>query len=427
MNLLKKIRTKLKLRTRLLKFISSWPIIHKYILYNKSTTFKKWCTEIESFPTNDKIISRDWYLLIRPPEITQRKLPISLDDIEVKKLQEYYSNTTHYKIIPEVFFSCLSKAKIFNKNNYDGFFPLSVENNLFSHDVLYNNVFIEERGILNTIFFPPFTPRLRYYPGDYCLLATPNWPFNYYHWLLEILPKLSLLERFDQLEHIPLILHKELNAFQKESLQLAGVFPQKMVCLEQGYYQVDKLYFPSYLSGINNISPHTISWLRTRFLNKDFSRESPPESYLYITRSDASIRRVINEDEIIEFLKNIGFEIISLAKMPFVEQIKIFSRAKVVIAPHGAGLTNIVFAPPNTTIIEMFPETKNQVDGSYWILADTCGHNYAFLTGSVAALDTKGTQDTQKIIATGWSNREDRNRDFYVSLDKLKGLLDMLL
>jgi len=228
-----------------LKLIFSLPIIQKYTLSTKSTTFKKWCTEIESFPTNEEMNSQDWYLLIRSSEINQRKLPISLDDIEVKKFQEYYSNATHYKKTPEVFLSCLSKAKIINKNNYNGFFPLSFEDNHFCHDVPCNDTFVEQEGILNTIFFPPFTPRLRYYPGDYCLLSTPNWSFNYYHWVLEILPKLSLLEQFDQLEQIPLILHKELNAFQKESLQLAGVSPEKMVCLDQGYYQVDKLYFPS--------------------------------------------------------------------------------------------------------------------------------------------------------------------------------------
>jgi hypothetical protein len=72
----------------------------------------------------------------------------------------------------------------------------------------------------------------------------------------------------------------------------------------------------------------------------------------------------------------------------------------------------------------MFPKTKNQVDGCYWTLANSCGHNYAFLTGSVPGLNIK---DTNTVIATGWSNREDRNRDFYVSLDKLKALLDMLL
>lgn len=421
MNIIKKIRTKLKLRTRLFNFISSQPSIQRYKLRNKLTTFEKHCTKIESFPTNEEMISKDWYLSIRSPETTQRKLPISLDDIALKKVKNNYLNTTKYKEIPEFFLSCINKAKLLSNNIEDGFWALSSED-YFLSDLFYkNDILLEESGILNTIMFPPFIPILRHYPGDYCLLATPYWSGNYYHWMVDILPRLSLLEQFEQLQRIPLILPKKLKAYQKESLQLAGVSPERMVCLERGYYQVDKLYFPSYLSMIGNTSKHAISWLRKRFLAQDTAQESSSKGYLYISRSDASIRRVINEDKIIEFLSSIGFEIITLGKMPFVEQIKTFSSAKVVIAPHGAGLTNIIFAPPNTTVIEMFPETKNQVDGCYWTIADTCGYNYAFLTGPYAGADTT---NTERIIATGWDDRDDRNRDFYISLDQLKALLD---
>jgi hypothetical protein len=129
---LKEIRTKFKVRTRLLKFISYLQIIHQYILGSKPTTLKKWCAEIEVFPNQEetKILPRDWYLLIRKPEIIQRKFPISLDEIELKKFQVYYSKTTQYRKISEVFLSCLSKAKIISKNNYDGFYPLSSEGNV---------------------------------------------------------------------------------------------------------------------------------------------------------------------------------------------------------------------------------------------------------------------------------------------------------
>ena len=38
------------------------------------------------------------------------------------------------------------------------------------------------------------------------------------------------------------------------------------------------------------------------------------------------------------------------------EQIEAFRNARIVLSPHGAGLTNILFCRPNTTLIEIFPE-----------------------------------------------------------------------
>jgi hypothetical protein len=414
----------------LLEVLGNLPIFYKYQLVHRFTTFKEHCTEIESFPHDEETISKDWYLLIRSSEKIQRKLPICLDEDELalKKLKQYYyhDNPTHYQEVPEVFLSCTKKAKLIaTENTRRGFFILSTEDYVFG-DVLFNNKdFLTGNAFkvdaLRTIMCPPFQPKFRHYPGEYCLLTTPMSPINYYHWMLDILPRLSLIEQFTEFENIPLILHKELTKFQKETLQLAGVSAERIVCLDNGYYQFDKLYYPSYLGMISSTTKHTASWYRTNFLKKFSSQESSTKDFVYISRGDANIRRVLNEEEIKEFLKSIGFEIITPGQVSLQEQIKTFINAKVIVSPHGAGLTNMVFAPPNTTVIEMFPESKNQVDGSYWTLADSCGHNYAFLTGSIPG---QNTTDTERIISTGWDDKKDRDRDFYVPLDKLKALLE---
>jgi hypothetical protein len=50
-----------------------------------------------------------------------------------------------------------------------------------------------------------------------------------------------------------------------------------------------------------------------------------------------------------------------LENLKFEEQVRIFSQAEMVIAPHGAGITNIVFSNRNTDLIELVPgyKTKN--------------------------------------------------------------------
>ena len=80
---------------------------------------------------------------------------------------------------------------------------------------------------------------------------------------------------------------------------------------------------------------------------------------IFISRKDASSRTITNEEELINFLKNDNFEIINLSEKKFTDQVKIFNSAKLIVAMHGAGLTNLLFCKSNTKVIEI---TENFVD-----------------------------------------------------------------
>jgi Glycosyltransferase 61 len=81
---------------------------------------------------------------------------------------------------------------------------------------------------------------------------------------------------------------------------------------------------------------------------------------IYVSRKLTTARRVINDDAVVEVLRDSGFDIVYLEQMPLAEQIRIFRESDVVIGPHGAGLANIVFSNHGTTLIEFLQES-----GSY--------------------------------------------------------------
>ena len=93
-------------------------------------------------------------------------------------------------------------------------------------------------------------------------------------------------------------------------------------------------------------------------------------------------RSMLNHDELVDVLRRI----LGVGKNgagPLVEYppdatvaqaAAIWGRAKVAIAPHGAGTTNIVFMPPNSTVIEIF--ASNQKGRVYGTLARLMGHRY---------------------------------------------------
>jgi hypothetical protein len=68
----------------------------------------------------------------------------------------------------------------------------------------------------------------------------------------------------------------------------------------------------------------------------------------------------VNHDALLELLKKKrpDLEWLVFDSQPFLETVALFSRAQIVVAPHGAGLTNMLFSPPDTRVIEIMP-TKN--------------------------------------------------------------------
>ncbi|NEP82194.1 MAG: glycosyltransferase family 61 protein [Okeania sp. SIO3B3] len=100
---------------------------------------------------------------------------------------------------------------------------------------------------------------------------------------------------------------------------------------------------------------------------------------IYISRKQANNRRIINEDEMINFLTKFGFQSVTLESMSVTAQASLLANAKVVISPHGGGLTNLVFCHPGTKVIEIF--SPNYIYSCYWLVSNLVGLEYYYLLG----------------------------------------------
>lgn len=81
-----------------------------------------------------------------------------------------------------------------------------------------------------------------------------------------------------------------------------------------------------------------------------------PSSRIYVARFDAPDRRGIeNEQEVATALEREGFEIVTPGRLTYAEQVERFARARVVVGPHGAGLTNAGFVPEGGMLVELHP------------------------------------------------------------------------
>ncbi len=67
--------------------------------------------------------------------------------------------------------------------------------------------------------------------------------------------------------------------------------------------------------------------------------------------------------------------ILFTGKEPIIDQIKIFRKAKIILAPHGAGLANMIYAESETPVIEFFPVGRGE-NFCFWHLAQATKMNY---------------------------------------------------
>lgn len=199
----------------------------------------------------------------------------------------------------------------------------------------------------------------------------------YFHWIIDILPRLDILRRsgFSEEDIDGFYVNSINKPFQQETLELLGIPLDRVIESDRfPHIQASQLVVPSFASDLGWATPQTIEFLRSQFLpllSKSHSTSSLFSSLIsssleriYISRRSARYRRVINEPELIEMLEKQKFTPIFLEDYPFLEQVRLFSEARVVIAPHGAGLTNLVFCQPTTTVIELF--SPNYIRYYYW-------------------------------------------------------------
>jgi hypothetical protein len=74
---------------------------------------------------------------------------------------------------------------------------------------------------------------------------------------------------------------------------------------------------------------------------------------IYLDRRGASSRRLVNEDEVVGSLARQGFVPVSLEKLSLPDQVRLFRGAEAIVAPHGAGLTNVGFCHPACVVLEL--------------------------------------------------------------------------
>jgi len=192
--------------------------------------------------------------------------------------------------------------------------------------------------------------------GTACLLGNRN-AVNYYHWMNDVLPRLEVLQasghQLESIDHF--VVNRLDHEFQIQTLAEFGIEQDRLHTIDKGEYIVaDELLMTTY--GSNSLGMAQGPW-NPAFLKRHIGPDAATgvkKRRLYLSRGSSGARGIGNEDALIEYVKQSGFELVQAESMTVREQAVLFSEAEVVLGPHGAGFTNIAFCQPGTTVIELF-------------------------------------------------------------------------
>ncbi|MEI7861876.1 MAG: glycosyltransferase family 61 protein, partial [Planctomycetota bacterium] len=176
-------------------------------------------------------------------------------------------------------------------------------------------------------------PRPKHTPLTVAVLTTgPH--HNFYHWMIEALPRLDLYERSGV--SIDCFYAPTGTRFQRESLDLLGISPDRILPATRQTHLAPARLLASSFTG----SP---SLAKTDYLSRRLGLHAGllagRSRRIFITRAGRRARAVANERELLRSLKPLGFERVWLEAMPLLKQVALFQQAECVVGPHGAGLT----------------------------------------------------------------------------------------
>lgn len=247
---------------------------------------------------------------------------------------------------------------------------LSVEGELLARDVApdFGKPF-DQHWLLQRAWVPP----PHQLPGGLVAVAVSHLGRTYAHWLLDELPRLLVLHADGDLARTAVVLAHAVPALTKVAHRRLGIERQVVAGGRSTHFATGPLLVPSYVGRSGFPRPEGVAALRDFAAGLGRLARGRGER-IYVSRAGARRRRVLGEEALRAELEARGFVTVRLEDCEWAEQIAIFQEAKEVVAPHGAGLANLVFCAPGTRVVELF--ARDYVNPCYWRLAALGGLDY---------------------------------------------------
>jgi len=170
---------------------------------------------------------------------------------------------------------------------------------------------------------------------------------NYYHWLIEELP--LVLRTYEIAPKSVLITSANGRTLKHDQVahHLGMELISAPITISIGHH-----IMPGRANDSWFIHPRDLLRLAEFGRSLTENHNDSHEDRVYVSRRNSS-RSIPEESELEDILRAEGFFIAHLENMSWKDQISLFQGSRIVVGPHGAGLSNLVFTPSGATVIEL--------------------------------------------------------------------------
>jgi len=319
----------------------------------------------------------------------------------------YAAHTVHRKL--PVNYEEMHDGKISfirTEESIDASYLIEIKNAYISpFGVIFKNGFVVKESVYSMFkpnsfalsFFKKIAlNKVRKISGN-CIVAHHSYYQNYYHFLLEILPRLFVLK--EQATSLKLVINKNIPSFVKEYIELFN-FKEIVYINDDEIAKVDNIIFSTYLSrGLaynESVIKEMSAWLCQKLYDDTIT--NAPEK-IFISRDNATYRKTVNENDVFCFLQQKGFVKFNLEEPSIKAQANFFKNAKYIIGSHGAGFSNMIYSKNCLLAMDIIHEQHPQdcfhnlancfnIDYLYFQCRGTGANSYANNDDILVNLDT---------------------------------------
>lgn len=271
------------------------------------------------------------------------------------------------------------------------------------HDEIYRNrldphLLIKPISIVSRIEGDMALIHLERRPTDQIeagILLSADHDYNYFHWMVEVLPKLAMIDTLDDFHDYPLLVRGDLNPNLLRALALANRRNRRIIHLvPNAAYRIKHIIYPSDICRTVDreggeilfesdclLSPR---WLKASAVaimqSLPLRFEPATKRPLFLTRQQG-LRRITNIQDLEVWFGERDFAVETFQDVSLDYQIMRSERAEIFVAVTGAAVTNMMFCPPGSNIIVLMSSHHGQNPYVWQQLATCFGHRLTLVVG----------------------------------------------
>jgi hypothetical protein len=266
------------------------------------------------------------------------------------------------------------------------------------HDLKQHDIFFFDKKNKKNIFLHSTKIRKLDDERNVYISLLKEHSLNYYHWMTEIMPRAIFTCQTLKYDNTKMVKGKKIVFLIDEHI------PKQ--CLEALTFCIDlpfttEVVYKNELLTCNNLIYCSPFWqsldnttgnipkheeffldmyalklvhdaIQNKYSQID-SEKKEPKRKIYLQRKPTQMRSIINYQKVENFMIEESFEILDTSNLSFIEQVKLFSEAKIVIGASGATFTNLLYMQNNTVAINFYPSHPATNHGIFQPLADVSG------------------------------------------------------